>query len=170
MGTVVSSFESSLQDLDVEVVRADVEAAPSVLDGLLQAPVVGTSLSAVGISLNELVTDVVTDPTQEQLFEARYGLTPAVYGIADYGSVVLQGTVDGEEPLSLYPERHVAVLARSDIHEGMAGALDSIAGDIRDGNRSHIIATGPSATADMGELVEGAHGPKAVEVVVVTDR
>jgi L-lactate dehydrogenase complex protein LldG len=30
-----------------------------------------------------------------------------------------------------------------------------------------IVATGPSATADMGALVTGAHGPKAVHAVLV---
>jgi L-lactate dehydrogenase complex protein LldG len=42
-------------------------------------------------------------------------------------------------------------------------ALDEELQDMRD---SFILATGPSATADMGALVQGAHGPKEVEVII----
>ncbi|TKX83368.1 hypothetical protein EXE43_24625, partial [Halorubrum sp. SS5] len=32
-----------------------------------------------------------------------------------------------------------------------------------------VFATGPSATADMGGLVHGAHGPKEVHVVLLRE-
>jgi L-lactate dehydrogenase complex protein LldG len=32
-----------------------------------------------------------------------------------------------------------------------------------------VLATGPSATADMGELVLGAHGPESVHVVILDE-
>jgi L-lactate dehydrogenase complex protein LldG len=32
-----------------------------------------------------------------------------------------------------------------------------------------VFATGPSATADMGELVYGAHGPREVAVLLVEE-
>ncbi|MFW5900663.1 MAG: LUD domain-containing protein, partial [Halodesulfurarchaeum sp.] len=38
------------------------------------------------------------------------------------------------------------------------------------GDLSGILATGPSATADMGATVHGVHGPSEVHVIVVTDR
>ncbi|MFB6125182.1 MAG: LUD domain-containing protein [Halanaeroarchaeum sp.] len=170
METVVSTFASSLAAHDASLTRATAAETPAVLDDLLETPAVGVALDSVGVDLADLETDVNTDPTTEALFSAASGVTPAAWGIADYGSVVLQGTEDGEEPISLYPEHHVAVLAESDVHQSMADAIDRIAAAVRDGNRSHIVATGPSATADMGELVLGAHGPKAVDVVVVTDR
>jgi len=170
MDTVVSTFASSLRDHDVELVRTTAADAPAVLDERLDPPVVGAPLDVVGLSLDDLETEVTTDPTDEELFSAATGLTPAVSAIAEYGSVVIQGTDAGEEPVSLYPETHVVVVAASEVREDMTTAIDDIAARIRAGNRSHILATGPSATADMGELVKGAHGPKAVEVVVVTDR
>jgi len=39
----------------------------------------------------------------------------------------------------------------------------------RDGD-DVILATGPSATADMGDLVLGAHGPRAVHALLLEDR
>ncbi|MFW5938598.1 MAG: LUD domain-containing protein [Halanaeroarchaeum sp.] len=170
MDAVVGTFASSLENHDIDLVETTTGAAPETLGALLDPPVVGAPLDEVGVSLQDLPVTVTTDPSFEDLFEARTGLTPAVSAIAEYGSVVLQGTENGEEPLSLYPETHVAVVAESDIHEDMAAAIGDVAEHIRAGEKSHIVATGPSATADMGELVKGAHGPKDVEIVVVTDR
>jgi len=39
----------------------------------------------------------------------------------------------------------------------------------RDESIDVVLATGPSATADMGGLVHGAHGPKEVHVVLLRD-
>ncbi|MFB6093812.1 MAG: LUD domain-containing protein [Halanaeroarchaeum sp.] len=170
MDTVVSTFAQSLADHDVDVEAVTAEDAPAAIDDRLAAPVVGAPLDPVGLSLSDLSTPVETDPTTEELLDAATGLTPAVSAVASYGSVVLQGTRDGEEPLSLYPETHLAVVAQSAIREDMSDAVADVASEIRSGNRSHVLATGPSATADMGALVQGAHGPKSVDVVVVTDR
>lgn len=170
MDAVVSTFASSLDDLDVELLESTAAEAPGVLDSVLEPPVVGSSLEGIGLALSEVSVDVNTDPTVEELHAANTGITPAVSGIADYGSVVLEGTEDGEEPISLYPDTHIAVVAASTLYEDMASAFGDIADRVRAGETSHVLATGPSATADMGKLVKGAHGPKSVEVVVVTDR
>ncbi|MFB6069423.1 MAG: LUD domain-containing protein [Halanaeroarchaeum sp.] len=169
METVVSSFAEQVRDHDADLVRTTRARAPDAIDDRLEPPVVGSGLGTVGLSLDDLETAVKTDPTPEDLYDAATGLTPAISAVADYGSVVLQGTVDGEEPMSLYPETNVVVVAESAITAHMADALETIAAEIREGNRSHVVATGPSATADMGDLVLGAHGPKAVTVVVVSD-
>lgn len=52
----------------------------------------------------------------------------------------------------------------------MDATFDRLAEDIRGGTGQAIIATGPSATADMGGLVKGAHGPIDVTVVLLEDR
>jgi len=72
--------------------------------------------------------------------------------------------------VSLYVDEHVAVVAASDILPDMDATFDRLAEDIRGGTGQAIIATGPSATADMGGLVKGAHGPIDVTVVLLEDR
>jgi L-lactate dehydrogenase complex protein LldG len=62
------------------------------------------------------------------------------------------------------------VVRRSDLVDGMPEAFSWLAENVTAGGGSAIVATGPSATADMGALVKGAHGPKAVHVVVLDDR
>jgi L-lactate dehydrogenase complex protein LldG len=98
---------------------------------------------------------------------ATTGVTAAGLAIADYGSLLLRATPDGSEPVSLFPDLHVAVLRASDIVPDMETALSRFGEDCRDRRQSAIVATGPSATADMGALVRGAHGPTEVHVVVV---
>jgi L-lactate dehydrogenase complex protein LldG len=163
----LATFESSVADLGVELVRTTAGEFESTLAPRLDAPAVGTPLPFEGVALPAAVE---TDPTVADLEAAATGVTAAGYGIADYGSVVVQGGPDGEEPVSLYADEHVAVLAASDLLPDMDATFDRLAEDVRSGAGQAVIATGPSATADMGALVKGAHGPMDVTVVLLEDR
>ncbi|WP_327053670.1 LutC/YkgG family protein [Halomicrococcus gelatinilyticus] len=165
---VTSEFEASLRGLGMTWTRTDSGSFAATVDEAVAAPAVGTPLPFDGVSLDDTV--VTQDPTPEELDAAETGVTPAEMGIADYGSVVLAPTAAGHEPVSLYPERHVAVLAASDVVPDMPTAFERMGEAFAAGRADAIIATGPSATADMGALVEGAHGPKEVHVVVLEDR
>lgn len=162
----VSSFVSAVTDLDVPCDRTTPAAFEETLATHLDAPAVGVELRDLPVSLDG--TGVTVDPTPAALRAAATGVTPAAFAIADYGSVVLPSTDNGAELVSLYAERHVAVVDAADIVPGMPAAVERFGDGVRgDGPASGIVATGPSATADMGALVRGAHGPRDVRVVVV---
>lgn len=108
-------------------------------------------------------------PTPAALDAAETGVTPAAFAIADYGSLVLPTSPPACELVSLYVDRHVAVVDAADVVPGMEAAFERLDADIPDTYNDGIIATGPSATADMGALVTGAHGPGEVRVVVVEE-
>ncbi|MGM0591315.1 MAG: LUD domain-containing protein [Halobacteriota archaeon] len=163
----VSTFEQSLDRLEVGWTRTTVERLSTVLDDVCDRPAVGTPLSIPGAELPGWVDTV---PTPAGLRAARTGITPAGIAIADYGSIVIQATPGGTEPVSLFPDRHVAVLGVDDVVPGMADAFSWFAEEFQSGRDTAIIATGPSATADMGALVRGAHGPKDVHVVLLEER
>ncbi len=95
------------------------------------------------------------------------GVTKAICGLADTGSIVI---VDGAgNPLqhSLLPRVHVAVLCRSNILASLPAALTLPA--VR-GSSSTAIITGPSRTADIEmSLTIGMHGPGEVHVFLVDD-
>lgn len=168
-----AEFEASLDELGVTWSRASAEEFETAVVEAVVEPAVGTPLPFEGVSLAG--TDVTRDPTPAELDGAATGVTPADFGVAEYGSVVLRPDAAGTEPVSLYPERHVAVLAESDVLPDMSAAFERLeaalspGGGDADGGDA-IVATGPSATADMGALVTGAHGPKEVHVVLVEDR
>lgn len=163
----VSTFESALADQST-VHRTTAGDFVATIDAAITEPAVGTPIPHDGVSLDGTAVD--SDPDLAAIDAARTGVTPAEIGIADYGTVTLPSTADGAELCALYVDRHVAVLAESDLADGMDQAFDRIADEVADGTATQILATGPSATADMGELIRGVHGPHETHVVVVTDR
>lgn len=165
--TRTSRFASALADAGVTCTTTTATDAAAAIADAATDPAVGTSLPFEGVSLP---TGVETDPTTADLEAAATGVTAARLGIVEYGSVVLESTPEGSEPASLYPETHVVVVAASDVVDDMATGIDRIAERVRETGRDQIIATGPSATADMGDLVLGAHGPESVHAVLLEDR
>lgn len=166
--TPVDAFEQSLTDLPVRVTRTTVAEFDEMLESCLDPPAVGVSLPFETLSLDD--HPVTVDPTADELLSATTGVTPGGPAIAEYGSVVVTSEFDGTEHTSLYPDKHVIVLAASDIVPTLANAISEIEEGIDDGLTSAVITTGPSATADMGAPVYGAHGPEDVHVLVLTDR
>lgn len=165
--TRLETFESNLENVRTDVTRTSAAAFRETLADVVDGPAVGAPLPFDDLSLEG--TDVVLDPTPEQLREAACGVTAASLGVADYGSVVLESTPAGSELASLFPERHVVVVRERDVVADMAAAFERLGERLRDGRTDAIIATGPSATADMGALVYGAHGPRETHAIVVED-
>jgi L-lactate dehydrogenase complex protein LldG len=97
---------------------------------------------------------------------ATVGITQATLGVASYGSLALRQDTVGSEPISLFVDTHIAVVREQDIVPEMGDAFAALGEELQDMRDSYILATGPSATADMGALVQGAHGPKEVEVII----
>lgn len=166
MTGLVQQFDRKATDAGCEIRRICAAEFDAALADLLELPAVGTPLPFEGVSLPKRVT---TEPVPSDLEVAETGITPARFGIADYGSVAIESTPAGDEPASLWPGHHVAVLAESDLVGDMTAGIERI-GEIARTGGDVVLATGPSATADMGELVVGAHGPQKVSVVVLEDR
>ena len=166
MSPEVNSFLESLAGVDV----ASETVPPSDRGEAIEEFVVGDAVGIPGSDWPGPLPDAVDwDPTPAALREAATGVTEAALGIADYGSVVLPTSPPAAELVSLYVDRHVAVLDAADVAPDMEAAIDHLAGAVPDRYGDAILATGPSATADMGALVTGAHGPSEVRVVLVED-
>jgi L-lactate dehydrogenase complex protein LldG len=169
MGTaLVAEFEQSLDRRGVTWSRTQTDAFESALREAVIEPAVGAPLGIEAVSLAD--TDVVVDPTPRQLLEARTGVTAAQFGVSASGSLFVQSDVGGTEQVSLYPDRHVAVLRASDLVADLPSALDRLGDEFAAGRDSAVFATGPSATGDMGALIEGVHGPRDVHVLLLEDR
>jgi len=166
--SALDTFRASLEAHRVDCRRIDAAAFPETLAAVVDEPAVGAALPFDGLSYAG--TRVESDPTPAQLVDATTGVTAASFGVADYGSVVLESGAEAAEAVSLYPDHHVAVLAESDLLADMPAAFDRLQARFDGDATSVVIATGPSATADMGELVLGAHGPSEVTVLVLEDR
>lgn len=172
---VVNTFQTKLDALGVEWTHTTVDESEQTLAEIIDGPTVGVPIAIDGVRLPDSVT---VDPTPNELREATTGITAASLAIADYGTLVLESTPSGAEQASLFPDLHVAVLGIDDIVPTMLAAFEWLGPRLRNAREggtaqadggSAVLATGPSATADMGALVRGAHGPKAVHVVIVDD-
>lgn len=163
-----TQFQQALERHRVEWSRTTAADFADALRAVLEQPAVGAPLPFETVSLADL--PVTLDPSPRELEAARSGVTAADFAVADYGSLVLTAADEGTEPVSCYPDRHIAVLRERDIVETMATAFERLDGRFADGLTSAVFATGPSATADMGSLVYGAHGPTEVHVLLLTDQ
>jgi L-lactate dehydrogenase complex protein LldG len=109
---------------------------------------------------------VFDDRSKEALAKADVGVTDAFACIATTGSVCVAS--DGEVAyISLLPRTHIAVARTSDIvsRPGDLFRTDCLGG--KGLQRSFVYVTGPSATADMGPLVRGVHGPHHLHVILL---
>jgi len=173
MSTDADAAVAKLEDVGVETRRIEPGEFAETIESVVDDPAVGVELEELAVSLADTAVDV--DPTPAALKAAATGVTRASLCVADYGTLVLPDDDRGSELVSLFVDHHVAVLRDSDVVADMETAFERFDGDLREAMRdgesrtSRILATGPSATADMGELVIGAHGPERVTAVVLEE-
>jgi L-lactate dehydrogenase complex protein LldG len=93
------------------------------------------------------------------------GVSTALYGLADTGSVVLAASAEEPRARSLLPDVHVTLLREDRILPGL-DELFAVLGD--DLPSALAIVTGPSRSADIEQkLAVGVHGPREVHVVLL---
>jgi len=96
--------------------------------------------------------------------DIEIGLTGALAGIAESGTLVIPGGEGRPLSASLMPETHIAVLRAEDVYASLVEALR-----IKEITQSSntVLISGPSRTADIEmTLTIGVHGPRQVHVFI----
>lgn len=108
------------------------------------------------------------DLSYEALDTSDGVLTCCALGIAQTGTIVLDhGALQGRRAITLVPDYHLCIVRADQIVGLMPEAIAKLEDAVRAGQPITFIS-GPSATSDI-ELnrVEGVHGPRTLEVLVV---
>lgn len=97
----------------------------------------------------------------------------ALGAIAESGTLALASGRDNPTTLNLLPEHHIVVVDAGDICGDMETLLDRLRDRYGKGRmpRTLNFITGPSRSADIEQtMLLGAHGPRALHVIVVTGK
>jgi L-lactate dehydrogenase complex protein LldG len=103
---------------------------------------------------------------------ACYGVvTGCALGIAETGTIILDsGPGQGRRALSLLPDHHLCIVREDQVLETVPEAVAFMARGLKEHGRPFTLISGPSATSDIELIrVEGVHGPRNLEVILVEE-
>jgi L-lactate dehydrogenase complex protein LldG len=107
--------------------------------------------------------------TKEELDGSDGALTGCALGIAQTGTIVLDsGRAQGRRALTLLPDYHLCVVREDQIVGLVPEAFAKLEDPVKNEGRAITFISGPSATSDIElDRVEGVHGPRTLEVLIV---
>jgi L-lactate dehydrogenase complex protein LldG len=169
---VVDRFTERVDDYRANVHRTDHDRLATTLADIVAAS--GVTRIGVPPGLDaawltdlpehvEVVRDQTTDDTAA-LDTLELVITGSAVGIAETGTIVLDASPDqGRRALTLVPDHHICVIMTDAIVHGVPESLTRL-----DPTRPLTMISGPSATSDIElDRVEGVHGPRTLDVIVV---
>ncbi|WP_329454526.1 LutC/YkgG family protein [Streptomyces sp. NBC_01497] len=168
---IVDLLAENLDDYRAIVHRCDMAALPALVARLLTEH--GSTSVAVPPGLPEKwladsdVTRVPDRPaaTSAELDAVDSVVTGCALAIAETGTIVLDAGPDqGRRRITLVPDHHICVVRVPDqVVGGVPQAMPRL-----DPTRPLTWISGPSATSDIElDRVEGVHGPRTLEVILV---
>jgi L-lactate dehydrogenase complex protein LldG len=110
---------------------------------------------------------VILEPSDEQLSTADVGVSAAFAGVASSGSVCIAMGAPLAAAASLLMPLHIVLLSSDRIVSRPRDLFDPLTFGGEGLRRDLIFITGPSATADMGPLVRGVHGPHRLLILLL---
>jgi L-lactate dehydrogenase complex protein LldG len=170
-GQLLDLLAGRLTDYRALVRRATAADLGSVVADALTARgvrriVVPPALALSGLAGLEVTVDDQLTPAELDGFDGV--VTRAAVAIAETGTIVLDGSPDqGRRAISLVPDYHLCIVAAGQVVHLVPEAVARLAGSA---GQPLTWISGPSATSDIElERVEGVHGPRTLEVILVQD-
>jgi L-lactate dehydrogenase complex protein LldG len=126
--------------------------------------------ASVGMVSGDVPNTADHQAVLEQLAEVEVGLTGAVAGLADTGSIVVASGPGRARIASLLPPVHIAILRLSRMYPTLQDWLAAGGADLVKETANLVVITGGSRTSDIElQLTLGMHGPKELHVVLYRD-
>lgn len=167
---VVGLFAERVAEYRATVHRCDAARLPRIIADVLRrwgdpSIVVPEALPVWWLE-NTRCSRVMDDPPldHETLDAVGAVITDVAVAIAETGTIVLDGRASqGRRAVTLLPDHHLCVVAMDRIVGTVPEALSHL-----DARRPLTWISGPSATSDIEfHRVEGVHGPRTLDVVIV---
>jgi L-lactate dehydrogenase complex protein LldG len=167
----VELLAENLADYRAIVHRCTAADLPATIAGMLAARGAKTVLVPPGLDVEWLVAadaERIEDrpqSTPHELDQIDSVVTGCAVAVAETGTIVLDGSPDqGRRRITLVPDHHICVVRVPDqVVSSVPQALERL-----DPTRPLTWISGPSATSDIElDRVEGVHGPRTLEVVLV---
>ncbi|MFF3896599.1 lactate utilization protein C [Streptomyces sp. NPDC001812] len=160
----------NLADYRAIVHRTDAAGLAGTVAGLLSARGASSVLVPPGLDEAWLARTGVTrvadraESTPHELDRVDSVVTACAVAVAETGTIVLDGSPDqGRRRITLVPDHHICVVRAAQVVPSVPYALERL-----DPSRPLTWISGPSATSDIElDRVEGVHGPRTLEVVLV---
>ncbi|WP_353946519.1 LUD domain-containing protein [Streptomyces sp. HUAS MG91] len=168
----VDLLAENLADYRAIVHRADSGELPELIAWLLAARGARTVLVPPGLPPEWLSAADPTrvhdraDSTAAELDRVESVVTGCAVAVAETGTLVLDASPDqGRRRITLVPDHHIVVVRVPDqVVSAVPQALERL-----DPTRPLTWISGPSATSDIElDRVEGVHGPRTLEVILVS--
>ncbi|WP_338018920.1 LUD domain-containing protein [Ectothiorhodospira haloalkaliphila] len=103
------------------------------------------------------------------LGDETVGLSQAVCGVAETGTLVLASGADDPTTINFLPEYHFVVLASANVVDRLEDAWMRLRERDKPWPRTVNLITGPSRTADVEQTIQlGAHGPRSLKVFMLS--
>jgi L-lactate dehydrogenase complex protein LldG len=176
MTSLTALFEANAKEAAADVLRVGnslerVRLAVQQAAAGARSIVLGANEFLPGSIFDSLrkIPAVIPEPTDEQLSTAQVGVSSAFAGVASSGSVCIAMGPPLAAAASLLMPLHIVILAASRIVERPRDVLDASHLGGEGLSRNLVFVTGPSATADMGPLVRGVHGPHRLQILLLSD-
>lgn len=180
-GALLGRFEERVRDYRAKVIQVGSQGLAQVVAeslGIRRAErlVVPGDLPDAWLASLPPSTELRRDRTHAPLSPAEVAacdgvLTGCAAGIAETGTLILDGgAAQGRRAITLLPDYHLCVIFGSQVVETVPEALDVLAGAVHTRGAPLTFISGPSATSDIELIrVEGVHGPRTLEVLLVED-
>lgn len=98
------------------------------------------------------------------------GVSHARAAVAESGTLVLASGPDNPVTINFLPEHHIVAIRAPDIGASLEEALAGITASFGKGEMPRTVnfVTGPSRSGDIEQkIIMGAHGPRALHIVIV---
>lgn len=114
--------------------------------------------------------ELLVPPFRENLSRIHTALTPADWGVAETGTLVLNSASEDLRIITMLSETHVAFLFKSTIRKDIDSLADTIDAIFKDSASYLAFITGASRTADIERVLSiGVHGPKELHIILRED-